>query len=175
MNKDTLVVNLYGGPGCGKSTMAADIFRSLKWSGVECELALEYAKDLVWESRTKTFNNQIYIFGKQHHRIFRLLGQVDVIITDSPILLTPIYDQEKRKYLKKLAIEEYWKNSNANFLLKRKKKYNPKGRNHTENQSKEIDLEIKRFLIDNNISFEEVSGSGHGARKIVNFVKKFLR
>ena len=28
--KDTLVVNLFGGPGCGKSTLMARIFAELK-------------------------------------------------------------------------------------------------------------------------------------------------
>ena len=44
-----LVINLFGGPGCGKSTIAALLFGKLKQNGINCEMALEYAKDKVWE------------------------------------------------------------------------------------------------------------------------------
>jgi len=120
--KKTIVVNLLAGPGAGKSTLAAALFSKLKWCGIECELAAEYAKDLVWEKRDKTFENQVYIFGKQHHRIFRLLGQVQVVITDSPLLLTPIYDGEKRSTLKQLVFEETNKCNNLKKRLCSKRK-----------------------------------------------------
>ena len=45
---NTLVVNLYGAPGSGKSTGAAYIFAKLKMLGVNCELITEFAKDKVW-------------------------------------------------------------------------------------------------------------------------------
>ena len=40
-----IVINLYGGPCCGKSTVSAGLFYELKCLGVECELTGEYAKD----------------------------------------------------------------------------------------------------------------------------------
>ena len=43
----TKVLNLYGGPGVGKSTGAAYIFSMLKLAGINCELVREYAKELV--------------------------------------------------------------------------------------------------------------------------------
>ena len=46
--KDTLIVNLYGGPGCGKSTGAAYLFSKLKMAGVDAEYVPEFAKDKVW-------------------------------------------------------------------------------------------------------------------------------
>jgi tRNA uridine 5-carbamoylmethylation protein Kti12 len=45
----TIVINLISGPCAGKSTAAAGIFSALKKQGIECELALEYAKDCVWD------------------------------------------------------------------------------------------------------------------------------
>ena len=172
--KNTIVVNLLAGPGAGKSTMAAALFSKLKWVGVDCELAAEYAKDLVWEKRHKTFENQVYIFGKQHHRIFRLLGQVQVVITDSPLLLTPIYDGERRQTLKKLVFEESGKCNNLNILVVRRKDYNPNGRIHTKSQAAKVDGTVKAFLKENSIPFVEVEGTPDGADHIKDLVLKLL-
>ena len=56
---DTLVINLCGGPGTGKSTLSANLFAKLKMAGVDVELAPEYVKDLVWEESFKKIENQI--------------------------------------------------------------------------------------------------------------------
>ena len=58
--KDTLIINLIGGPGSGKSTTAAGLFYKLKQMGIDCEMALEFAKDNVWEESLMTLNDQIY-------------------------------------------------------------------------------------------------------------------
>ena len=55
--KNTLVVNLYGAPGSGKSTGAAYLFSRLKMNGVDCEYVPEFAKSAVWEE-----NNQSKIY-----------------------------------------------------------------------------------------------------------------
>lgn len=47
--KTPIVINLFGGPGSGKSTGAAYIFSQLKMKGINCELITEYAKDKTWE------------------------------------------------------------------------------------------------------------------------------
>lgn len=154
--------------------MAAALFSKLKWSGIDCELAAEYAKDLVWEKRAKTFENQVYIFGKQHHRIFRLLGQVQVVITDSPILLTPIYDSEKRESLKRLVFEESNKCNNLNILVVRKKAYNPNGRLHSKSEARAVDGVVHKFLMENQIPFECVEGTPEGAEYIKELVKEKL-
>ena len=171
----TLVVNLLAGPGAGKSTMAASIFSELKWKGIDCELATEFAKDLVWEERHKTFENQIYIFGKQHHRIFRLMGQVDVIITDSPLLLTSMYDREQRTSLRQLVFGEVNKCWNLNVFINRKKKYNPNGRNQTKRQAKAIDTRLKTFLNDNDVPYIQIEGTHQGVHDVVAAVIKQIK
>ena len=69
MNK-TLVINLFGGPGCGKSTTMARLFADLKTMGYNVEMVSEFAKDLVYEMRQETMKDELYIFAKQHHRLF---------------------------------------------------------------------------------------------------------
>jgi hypothetical protein len=170
----TLVVNLFAGPGAGKSTTAAGVFFELKTRGVNCELAAEYAKDLCWEERHRTFQDQIYLFGKQYHRIFRLIGQVECIITDSPILLTPVYDGEKRPTLEKLAVEEHNKMWTYNAFLKRRKAFNPKGRNHDFEESQELDLLIADMLWKHQVPFETFEGTPEGKDAIVKKVLMLL-
>ena len=168
MIKNTLVVNLFSGPGAGKSTAAAGIFSNLKCRSIECELVQEFAKDLVWEKRHFTFNNQIYIFGEQHHRVFKLIGQVDVIITDSPTVLGVIYDSEKRSSLETLIIEEFKKLNSYNVFLRRYKSYNPNGRNQTEKEAVTVDEQILTVLNKHDIPFELGTGSKDGIEIISN-------
>lgn len=172
--KQTLVVNLFAGPGAGKSTTAAGVFFELKSRGINCELAAEYAKDLCWEERHKTFQDQIYIFGKQYHRIHRLLGQVQVIITDSPILLTPVYDGEKRESLERLVVEEHKKMWTYNAFLTRKKAFNPKGRNHDLDESRALDCIIADMLDKHHILYETFEGTPEGKDRLVQKVLKVL-
>jgi len=167
----TLVVNLFSGPGCGKSTMAAGIFYDLKNMYLNCEIVPEFAKDLVWEQRHHTFGNQIYIFAKQYHRIFRLLDQVQVIITDSPILLSPAYDTECRQTFETLVVEEHNKMWTYNVFLKRKKPYNTVGRNNTETEAHEIDRRVLDVLDRNNQVYEVFDSTIEGKNLIV---KKIL-
>ena len=170
----TLVVNLLGGPGSGKSSVRAGVFHDLKFRGIECEESVEYAKDLTWERRQFTIQNQIHIFGEQHHRIWRLLGQVEVILTDSPLLLTPVYDSRKNYTLFKLALEEFHSMWNYVVFLKRCKKYNPNGRNQTEDEAIEVDRNILDFLIDNDIPYECTTGNPEGKDYVVKKVLMLL-
>jgi hypothetical protein len=170
----TLIVNLFAGPGSGKSTLRAGVFYELKIRSILCEEAYEYAKDLIWESRRETFDDQIYIFGKQYHRIFRLIGKVDVVITDCPIILSTIYDPDKRKTLEALIIEEHLKMWTYNVFVHRNKPYNSRGRNQIEQDARKIDCQIAAFLDDHNIPFEVVEGDASGKDSIVRKILLLL-
>ena len=58
---NTLVINLFGGPGCGKSTTMARIFADLKIQGYNAEMVSEFAKDLVYEQRQETMKDELYL------------------------------------------------------------------------------------------------------------------
>lgn len=59
----TIVINLMGAPGTGKSTIASELFSKMKWLGYDVELVSEYAKELVWEERSETFKNELYLLN----------------------------------------------------------------------------------------------------------------
>lgn len=160
----TLVVNLYGGPGTGKSTLAAQLFAELKWAGYECELITEYAKKLVWQDATDILSDQIYVFGKQQHMLQVLNDQVDVIITDSPILLSIIYGKEfgtclQRDALNRLAVRTHETYDNLDIFLRRTKPYVESGRLQTHEEAKELDSEIWSLLDNNLHEFEEIDAT----------------
>ena len=145
--KKAIIINLIGGPGSGKSTCAAGIFYKLKQMGYNCELVTEYAKDKVWEESLKVLDNQFYVFGKQHQRMFRLNDKVDFIITDSPLPISIIYNKSDSLYFNDLVIEQYNKFHNFMFFIKRPEDtYQEEGRLQTRNEAEEIDKRIKDMM-----------------------------
>lgn len=171
----TLVINLYGGPGSGKSTLMAGLFAYLKNRNVNCEMAPEYAKEKVWEGSYRILENQIYVFAKQHHRINRLLGSVSVVITDSPLLLSLYYGGNKSRYFNELVHDEYLKLKNMDVFVRRCKPYNPKGRRQTKKQAVEIDTCLRRILRDNALSYVEVFGEEDSIAKLGEIVLHRLK
>lgn len=160
----TTVVNLFGGPGIGKSTTAARLFAELKDSGVNAELVQEYVKGWAWEGRSApTHLDQLYLTAKQARREQLLYGKVDVIVTDSPLLLGPFYcsKMEGPNYIKNLVWEWLAQTQGMgvrreNFFLIRTKPFNPKGRFHSEEESIKIDEELATFLHSEGVKFKYV-------------------
>ena len=156
-----ILVNLYGAPGAGKSTGAAYIFSQLKMRGINAELVTEFAKDKVWEESKEVFNNQAYIFGKQYFRISRCADKVDVIITDSPLLLSTIYNdnpilgEEFNNVVHNVA-NSY---DSINYYITRVKDYNPKGRFQSEEESDAIANRVKNMLDCEGVEYIEKPGS----------------
>ena len=172
----TICCNLFGSPGSGKSTMAALVFSRLKMLNINCELVTEFAKDKTWERNFSALSNQVYVFAKQYFRMDRCADQVDVIITDSPLALSPYYnkDPDIHKPLCELAVRIANKFNNLNYFIKRVKKYNPIGRNQTEAESDKIAIDLKNMLKDYDIPYTEVNGDLMSADIIVNDILKII-
>lgn len=166
----TLVVNLLGGPGSGKSTTAAGVFYELKTSGVNCELITEYAKDKTWLKDYRTLQNQIYVFANQYHRIWRVADQVDVVITDSPILLSAIYGTTSDLF-KALVVETFNEYENLTYFINRAKPFNPAGRSQTEEEAKLIDFSILDTLMRYEVEYEEVLGDKNAVQIILEKIR----
>lgn len=171
----TIIVNLYGAPGSGKSTTRADVFRLLKFAGVNCEEVYETAKKFTWAHRHTELASQPYIFGKQLRDIEVLMNQVDVIITDSPLMMSYYYG---KKYcgdtypesFYTFVEEQFKKMGGMNYYINRVKPFNPKGRNQTEDGAAEISIEQKAMLTRLNIGFKEVNGDAKAGPTIFDDV-----
>lgn len=146
------LINFYAGPGTGKSTTAAQVFAGLKKKGYNVELVTEFAKELTWHDRHRTLTDQLYVTSKQHHNIYMLKDKVEYIVTDSPILLGLYYNKlnptPMPNSFNHLLLDLWNEYDSIDIFLNRSKDYNPKGRNQTENEAKEIDTAIKRLLLE---------------------------
>jgi len=169
-----IVVNLFAGPGAGKSTMMAEVFSRLKHRGVNVEMAPEFAKELVWEGRDTAIGCQPYIFGKQYFRLHRLKkAGLEVAITDSPLLLSCVYGlgHLPESFLHGIAtlVSEF---DNLNFFVERMKPYDPRGRLQTEAQARELDFDMKKVAGEKAIV---IGGDNIGARTVAGWVLRRLR
>jgi len=163
------VINLFGGPGAGKSTTAASVFVELKCRGLNVELVTEYAKDLTWEARHNVLSDQVYILAKQHRRIARLEGKVDWVVTDAPFILGLVYTPED--YLRNFEplLMELWNQYENNcFLLERGDiKFHQAGRNQNLEQAKEIDATLRNLLETRGVDFTEIRTGDTAAKDIL--------
>jgi len=154
----TLILNFFGGPGSGKSTLAAGVFYKLKTNMYNVELVTEFAKDLVWEKRSSALKCQPFVFGQQLHKIEKIVGQADIIVTDSPILLSTIYSQNYPISFLHSVVDIFQTFNNLNYFIERgENNYDPVGRNESLEQAASIDEKIKVFLNANNIQYSTVN------------------
>jgi nicotinamide riboside kinase len=172
--KDTIVVNFFAGPGCGKSTGASWLFSQLKLNGVDCEYVSEFAKDKVWENNGEVFKCEFYITGKQSFKVSRCFGKVDVIITDSPIAISMVYSESDK--FKAAVLEEFnkYEKNNMNILLRRTVPYDQNGRFQTEDEAKNIDDKIKNTLDESEIPYMIINGNVDGYKAILDIILEKL-
>lgn len=163
---NTKVINLLGGSGIGKSTTAAHLFAEMKYMGLHCELVREYVKMWAWQGKEVGPFDQMYLLGKQSKYESILYGNVDYIITDSPLLLCPVYELY---HSGKITVGESALNfmndaktkgvEHINFVLARTKEFDPRGRYNSLDEAKEVDDLIKSFMQTNNIPYTEITSS----------------
>ena len=104
----------------------------------------------------------------------KLYSDVDVIITDAPLMLQAyygekynfFYHQELTDLVKRIVEEE----NALNIFVERSKPYGPSGRFQTEQESDEIAKELRTFSEDNTIDFATIYGDTEYYDKVVNDV-----
>ena len=165
------VINLWAGPGAGKSTTAAGLFHRMKSAGKRVELVTEFAKDLTWEHGWR-IDNQLLIFAEQDQRLRRLKGQVDYAITDSPLPLSLIYAKPPfdTPEFGNLVMHTWRGYDNVNFLIGRVKPYMAYGRSQDEAGARMIDQAVWNLLSRHAIPFHRFNGDGSAVQKIESYM-----
>ena len=157
----SVLINIAGAPGVGKSTLAAKLFYKLKEMGLNAELALEYCKGYAIEKREITPYSELYFFGKQSHIESTLFHKTDYIVSDSPTYLAGMYEYiyHGENSLSE-ACKAFYRKADKdgikilNFLLPMRKRYNPKGRFQTKEQAAFIDKDMRSWLDSEGYKYE---------------------
>ena len=174
--RETLVVNLYGGPGVGKTTAAHRIMAALSERGVVCEYVPEYAKELVWDLNSPfsstaaraeaalaldgSVASQRAIWAEQSTRVNRLLGQCDVVVCDSPTPLSLVYlsidSVAGADYadFRELVMADYASHDNLNVLVERgRTPYETTGRLQSAGEAHDADGLVRDLLESEGLEF----------------------
>lgn len=168
------VINLFGGPCTGKSSVSAGLFHTMKSARYSVEAISEYAKQMVWERQHHIqFTDQFTIAAMQHKKQHDLIGHgIEYVITDSPLLLTNIYQPDNYyKSFSNLIFEINDSYDNLNILLERSFDYDGIGRNQNEEQAVEIHNKIVNYLNQNNIPHYTLKSNFHTHLKILDYIK----
>ena len=176
--KDAIIINLIGGPGTGKSILAADLFAYFKRNYITCDISWEYIKKKIREKALKVIQSQIYIFGKQQFQLFTMRDEVEVVITDSPLILSAIYDKTECQSLKDLVLKEFNSYNNIVYFIERDEavKYEQEGRYQDLTGAKLVDEKVKKFMNDNKIPYKIIKGIGKKSVKtVIKDIEKELK
>lgn len=175
------IVNLFGGPGVGKSAIASGLVYELKKNHITCDNPYEFPKVLAWDNNHMAISDQLYVFANQHRGIVRSYNKVDYIILDSPILLSLVY---KNYYndgypaniygdkFNEMVMDVFMSYDNINIFLNRSEgKHNTKERFQTLEESLEIDNICRSVLDENNIPYSNVMVNDGVIDNIIKIIK----
>lgn len=167
-----MIVNLLGGPSCGKSTLAAGLFYELKKEGRRVEIVTEYAKELVYENRVHDLMDQIAIFAEQRKRVNRLLDHCDIIVTDSPTILCGVYHANLYPdEFRSLIAWDFKQTHNLNIVVDRAFPYSDHGRaQKNQEEAMAMDTRIQDFMTRYEIASYNVVGNDLGLQRALRLI-----
>lgn len=165
------VINIFGGPGAGKTTLAMSVFTSLNMQQKKIEYVDEYAKELTWNQSFKLMENQRIIFANQHQKFYRLRDALEIVVTDAPLFNSIVYSgkDEDNKTFHADVFHEFNKYQNLNFFLKRETTYQTHGRTQKLEDAMKVDEEVLRCLEYFNVPYVSL-GLKNATETILSFI-----
>lgn len=178
------IVNLFGGPGIGKSSIAAGITYKLKKKHITCDNPYEFPKALAWDNNNEAIKDQLFVLANQHRGIVKSFGKVDYIVLDSPILLSLVYRSVYKgneypatlyetDHFDNLVLDIHNQYDSINIVLERTDgNHNDKERYQSLEESQELDNKIEETLIKNNIPYQKVKVGKNTVKEIMKILGK---
>ena len=153
------IINLFGGPGSGKTTLAYYPAYRFKQAGFRAELVGEAAREIIYDrnppreggTAAQLIDNQLLITGMQAERIKRLERHgIEVAIADSPLRMGLLYVREhEMRWALQAAIAAFDKEfqHQRNVLVQRTVgKYDRESRAQSEEEAIELDNKIQALI-----------------------------
>lgn len=178
----TKIINLFGGPGIGKSSIASGLTYKLKKKHITCDNPYEFPKALAWDENHSAIQDQLYVLANQHRGIVKSFGKVDYIILDSPILLSLVYRSAYKgneypstlyesEHFDKLVLDIHNQYDCINIVLKRGQgNHNEKERYQSLDESKKLDYQIEETLIKHKIPYYTIDVNEKTTKKIIKLL-----
>lgn len=176
-----LLINFVGAPSSGKTTISSFTFVKLKTNHLSSELVQEYAKQLVWSENYEDLSNQWYVSKKQYEMLKSVYGKVDYLVTDSPLILGLHYNRYHKDNVcniektEKMILSKISEFNNVYIFLKRNLSlpYEKIGRIHNEQQSSEIEQNLKLLLDEFNLKYLEITSDINNIDTILEYIYSF--
>lgn len=162
-NKALTIINLFGVPSAGKSTVRSQIFGALKSRFVNIDEIQEVAKIKKSSGMSWALSeDQLGILADQNTlQLITKREGFELAITDSPLLLSAFYAPSDylQGSFKNIVFETYHTYSNVNYFINNSfeshNKFFGEGRNHAVDWSIENQPKLKEFLESNQIKYKE--------------------
>jgi len=164
----TRVINFFAGPSAGKTTNALGLASYLKTRRKDILYIPEFAMQAVVQGRLQTLEDQLYILGKQAHKLYDAKDHFEYVVTDAPLFLMLYYMKDANKKfvdgtrwketLADLVIQTFDQYDNYTYFVDRgDREFRQMGRIHNFQQSVQIDGELRKIASTNGIPYTQIN------------------
>lgn len=153
------VINFFGGPGVGKSTVASGLVHCMKTCHILAEHAQEFAKEKIHEGAQHLLAEQNFVFAHQEHRLHILRGHADIAVSDSPLPLSIHYaPKDYPASFSRFVLDVFSGYDNVNYFIERNPSfgYQQEGRLQSQEQSDGVAAGLRALLDSNGIPYRRV-------------------
>lgn len=162
-------INLWGGPGAGKSTMAAYLYREMKVIQYNVEYSQEVFKPWAYQKKKPKGYDDLLLFAQQlYAEEIYLRHGVDYVVTDCPPLMCCVYNKLRRvpywNDLVKIAVGYEGKYKSLNIFVRRLEGYQDRERIHALEDAAKIDqMMLTDYLRPYNLEYQSFNATDQHA------------